>query len=415
MSVPFFIARRMSLRTSQRGGSTGLIVAVTGITLSVVVMIVSVAVMTGFRDEIRNKVIGFDSQISIAPKATDNTAASILLSRADLAPIDSILPESAGYTLTARQPAILKTPDNFTGSIIKGVDKDYDWTFIKSNLVDGTIPDYNSDSTIYHIVLSRAIAESLSLSTGEKIDTYFLGSGAYKVRRLKIAGIYDTHFDEYDRNTIFGSLQMLRRIADVPDSCATIAEINGLPDDESIDRTEEAISGAFLDEIYSGRTERHYNVVSIHRLAALYFNWLALLDTNVKVILSLMSLLTVLTLVSSLFILILRRVNTIGILKALGASNRQIRTTFIIMSVRILTRGLITGNLIGIGLLYLQKSTHIIPLNPEAYYLNHVPVVIDWGTIASLNAGIILLSLAVLLLPSAIIATIPPSRAINYE
>lgn len=415
MSVPFFIARRMSLRTSQRGGSTGLIVAVTGITLSVVVMIVSVAVMTGFRDEIRNKVIGFDSQISIAPKATDNTAASILLSRADLAPIDSILPESAGYTLTARQPAILKTPDNFTGSIIKGVDKDYDWTFIKSNLIDGTIPDYNSDSTIYHIVLSRAIAESLSLSTGEKIDTYFLGSGAYKVRRLKIAGIYDTHFDEYDRNTIFGSLQMLRRIADVPDSCATIAEINGLPDDESIDRTEEAISGAFLDEIYSGRTERHYNVVSIHRLAALYFNWLALLDTNVKVILSLMSLLTVLTLVSSLFILILRRVNTIGILKALGASNRQIRTTFIIMSVRILTRGLITGNLIGIGLLYLQKSTHIIPLNPEAYYLNHVPVVIDWGTIASLNAGIILLSLAVLLLPSAIIATIPPSRAINYE
>ncbi|MBD5322913.1 MAG: ABC transporter permease [Bacteroides sp.] len=415
MSVPFFIARRMSLRTSQRGGSTGLIVAVTGITLSVVVMIVSVAVMTGFRDEIRNKVIGFDSQISIAPKATDNTAASILLSRADLAPIDSILPESAGYTLTARQPAILKTPDNFTGSIIKGVDKDYDWTFIKSNLVDGTIPDYNSDSTIYHIVLSRAIAESLSLSTGEKIDTYFLGSGAYKVRRLKIAGIYDTHFDEYDRNTIFGSLQMLRRIADVPDSCATIAEINGLPDDESIDRTEEAISGAFLDEIYSGRTERHYNVVSIHRLAALYFNWLALLDTNVKVILSLMSLLTVLTLVSSLFILILRRVNTIGILKALGASNRQIRTTFIIMSVRILTRGLITGNLIGIGLLYLQKSTHIVPLNPEAYYLNHVPVVIDWGTIASLNAGIILLSLAVLLLPSAIIATIPPSRAINYE
>ena len=415
MSVPFFIARRMSLRTSQRGGSTGLIVAVTGITLSVVVMIVSVAVMTGFRDEIRNKVIGFDSQISIAPKATDNTAASILLSRADLAPIDSILPESAGYTLTARQPAILKTPDNFTGSIIKGVDKDYDWTFIKSNLIDGTIPDYNSDSTIYHIVLSRAIAESLSLSTGEKIDTYFLGSGAYKVRRLKIAGIYDTHFDEYDRNTIFGSLQMLRRIADVPDSCATIAEINGLPDDESIDRTEEAISGAFLDEIYSGRTERHYNVVSIHRLAALYFNWLALLDTNVKVILSLMSLLTVLTLVSSLFILILRRVNTIGILKALGASNRQIRTTFIIMSVRILTRGLITGNLIGIGLLYLQKSTHIIPLNPEAYYLNHVPVVIDWGTIVSLNAGIILLSLAVLLLPSAIIATIPPSRAINYE
>ena len=416
MSVPIFLARRLSLSTSQRGGSTGLIVAVTGITLSVVVMIISVAVMTGFRDEIRNKIIGFDSQISIAPNPVgDDSASSILLSRADLTPIERVLPESATYTLTARQPAIIKTPDNFSGSVIKGVDKDYDWSFVRSNLVEGVVPDYTADSTIYHIVLSRAIARSLSVGLGDKIDTYFLGSGAYRVRRLKIAGIYDTHFDEYDRNTIFGSLDMLRQIADVPDSYATMAEINGLPDDESIDSVEEAISETFLDEIYSGKSDRHYNVVSIHRTAALFFNWLALLDTNVKVILTLMSLLTVLTLVSSLFILILRRVNTIGILKALGASNRQIRTTFIIMSARILARGLIIGNIIGIGVLYIQKATHIIPLNPDAYYLNHVPVVIDWGNIILLNAAIILLSLAVLLLPSAIIATIPPSRAINYE
>ena len=416
MSVPIFLARRLSLSTSQRGGSTGLIVAVTGITLSVVVMIISVAVMTGFRDEIRNKIIGFDSQISIAPNPVgDDSASSILLSRADLTPIERVLPESATYTLTARQPAIIKTPDNFSGSVIKGVDKDYDWSFVRSNLVEGVVPDYTADSTIYHIVLSRAIARSLSVELGDKIDTYFLGSGAYRVRRLKIAGIYDTHFDEYDRNTIFGSLDMLRQIADVPDSYATMAEINGLPDDESIDSVEEAISETFLDEIYSGKSDRHYNVVSIHRTAALFFNWLALLDTNVKVILTLMSLLTVLTLVSSLFILILRRVNTIGILKALGASNRQIRTTFIIMSARILARGLIIGNIIGIGVLYIQKATHIIPLNPDAYYLNHVPVVIDWGNIILLNAAIILLSLAVLLLPSAIIATIPPSRAINYE
>ena len=416
MSVPIFLARRLSLSTSQRGGSTGLIVAVTGITLSVVVMIISVAVMTGFRDEIRNKIIGFDSQISIAPNlAGDDSASSILLSRADLTPIERVLPESATYTLTARQPAIIKTPDNFSGSVIKGVDKDYDWSFVRSNLVEGVVPHYTADSTIYHIVLSRAIARSLSVELGDKIDTYFLGSGAYRVRRLKIAGIYDTHFDEYDRNTIFGSLDMLRQIADVPDSYATMAEINGLSDDESIDSVEEAISETFLDEIYSGKSDRHYNVVSIHRTAALFFNWLTLLDTNVKVILTLMSLLTVLTLVSSLFILILRRVNTIGILKALGASNRQIRTTFIIMSARILARGLIIGNIIGIGALYIQKATHIIPLNPEAYYLNHVPVVIDWGNIILLNAAIILLSLAVLLLPSAIIATIPPSRAINYE
>lgn len=417
MSVSLFIARHLPLRTSRSGGGTGIIVSIAGIALSIVVMIVSIAVMSGFRSEIRQKVIGFDSQISIGVKAptAGDSLSSILISHNDLTPAINALPPTATFTLTVRQPAIVKTPDNFSGSVIKGVGADYDWSFINSNLVEGAIPDYSADSTLYHIVVSRALSRALSLELGQKVDTYFLGSGAYRVRRLKIAGIYDTHFSEYDRNTIFGSLSMLQQVAEVPDSCATIAEINGLPDDESIDRAEEAITAAYLEEIYTGRSQRHYAVLNIHKSAAIFFNWLALLDTNVKVILTLMSLLTLLTLVSSLFILILRRVNMIGILKALGASNRQIRTTFIIMTVRILGWGLLLGNAVGIGLLYIQKATGIVPLNPEAYYLDHVPVEINWVSIIVLNAAVIAMSFIVLLLPSAIISTIPPSRAINYE
>ncbi len=410
MSVSFFIARHLPLKSTRRDSSTGLIIAIAGIALSVTVMLISIAVMSGFRSEIRQKVIGFDSQLSIGLTPDTDPDSPILLSYDDISPLREMLPSNVKYALTGRQPAILKTTDNFSGSVIKGVDRNYDWSFIKSNLVEGTVPDYSADSTEYHIVVSRTLARALSLEPGQKIDTYFLGDGAYRIRRLKIAGIYDTHFSEYDRNMIFGSLLMLQRVADVPDSCATMIEINGLPDDDAIDNAEHTIISTYLDQLYTGKTQRHYTVLNIHKTAALFFNWLALLDTNVKVILTLMSLLTLLTLVSSLFILILRRVNMIGVLKALGASNRQIRSIFIIMSVRILIRGLIIGNIVGLGLLYIQRVTGIIPLNPDAYYLDHVPVEIHWPVILALNVAIIVLSLFMLLLPSAIITTIPPSK-----
>lgn len=415
MSLSFFIANRLPLHATRRDSSTGIFIAIAGIALSVIVMLISVAVMTGFRSEIRQKVIGFDSQISIGLTPVTGNDTSGLISLNDVAPLLDILPPEATYTLSGRQPAILKTPDNFSGSVIKGVSTEYDWSFIRANLVEGAVPDYTADSTLYHIVISRTLANALSLELGQKADTYFLGDGAYRIRRLKIAGIYDTHFSEYDRNMIFGSLAMLQQVANVPDSCATMVEINGLRDDAAIDKAEEDITSTYLDRLYTGKTQQHYTVLNIHKTAALFFNWLSLLDTNVTVILTLMSLLTLLTLVSSLFILILRRVNMIGILKAIGASNRQIRTIFIIMAVRILAWGLLIGNVIGIGLLYIQHHTGVIPLNPDAYYLDHVPVEIQWPAIITLNIGIILLSLLVLLLPSAIITTIPPSKAIRYE
>ena len=402
MSLSLFLAQRLSLKSSRDNGSTGILIAIIGITLSVIVMIVSISVMMGFRHEIRQKVIGFDSQISIGVKTGADTDASILISNDDLKTTREILPSSASLSLSVRQPAIIKTPENFSGSIIKGVDNNYDWSFLRSNLVEGIIPDYSSDSTMYHIMVSRTLANTLELELGQKVDTYFLGNGAYRARRLKIAGIYDTHFSEYDRNMVFGSLSMLQQVASVPD-------------DETIDNLSEKLSEAYLDRLYAGSTDRVYSIVNIHDTAALYFNWLALLDTNVKVILTLMSLLTILTLISSLFILILRRVSMIGILKAIGASNRLVRSTFILLAVRILARGLLFGNIIGIGFLYIQKTTRLIPLNPDSYYLDHVPVMIDWTSILLLNAGIIVLSFIVLLLPSAIVTTIPPSKAINYE
>ena len=413
MSLPLYLARRLPL-TSGNGRGGGIFVAVTGIALAVVVMLLSISVMTGFRDEIRSKIIGFDSQLTILP-ASSQSGEYEYLRIADIERLASALPAGAKTGLTMKQPAIMKAPADFTGVIVKGMDADADWDFVRKNLVEGVVPDYSADSTLSHTVISSTIARRLDLGIGDRIDTYFLGGGIYRARRLKISGIYDTHFADYDKHIVYSSLPMLRQVASMPDSTGTMIEITGLGGDNDIDETARKINRAIAENSYADSSTRRLAVSNVHDSAALFFNWLALLDTNVAVILVLMALLASLTLISSLFILILRRVNMIGILKAIGASNSLVRRTFVLLTLRLLLYGLLVGNAVALGIITLQRATGFIPLDPEAYYLDHVPMALDWGAVLVLNAGIAVLAFVVLLFPSAIITTIPPSRAINYE
>ncbi len=416
MSLPYFLAKRLSVSSPSGRSRTGIAIAVTGIALSVVVMLASIAVMMGFKREVRQKIIGFDAQITLSPLESGKRQNAPLIDMDSIKGALSLLPDNASATLTIRQPAIIKTPTNFSGAVIKGMDKDFDWEFICENLVEGVIPDYAADSTLYHLVISRAIASGLELKLGDKVDAYFLGNNAsYRTRRLKIAGIYDTHFSEYDKHFIFSTIGMLQQLGNLKENQGTVVEISGLATDEDIDRTQGELIEKLSEELYSGKTEKIYSVGNIHESAAMYFNWLALLDTNVVVILVLMALLGMLTLVSSLFILVLRRVTMIGILKALGATDRQIRMTFVILTFKILLAGLAIGNVIGLSLIALQEHFQLLPLNPEAYYLDHVPVMVSMPSVLLLNGAVILLAFLTLLLPSAIITTIPPSRVINYE
>ncbi|MCM1077209.1 MAG: ABC transporter permease [Bacteroides sp.] len=417
MSLALFIANRLSLRSTSGKMQSGVAIAITGIALSVVVMLISIAVMMGFKDEVRHKIMGFDAQVSVSVHTLGGAQQGKLVDMDEIGDIIArSLPENASTVLTIRQPVILKTENNFSGAVVKGMSRDYDWKFIRDNLVDGVIPDYEADSTRYHIVISRAIARDLSIGVGEKLDAYFLGhDGAYRTRRLKVAAIYDTHFNEYDENYIFSTLPMLSALAGIGENFGTQLEIQGLKDDAEIAAYASSLSGELHEELYRGRISTFYDVTDIHTSAALYFNWLALLDTNVVVILTLMSLLTCLTLVSSLYILILRRVNMIGVLKALGATDGLIRRSFVLLTLRILAAGLLIGNLIAIGLIVIQNVTGVIPLDPEAYYLDHVPMQLSFPAIIILNIGVIVVASAVLILPSAIITTIPPSRVINYD
>lgn len=415
MSLSLFLARRLSLRSASGKGLSGLGIAVTGIALSVIVMFISISVMLGFKQEIRQKIIGFDSQLSISPYAVGDDSVQPLISISDIDDALSSLPEGSSYSLVIRMPALLKTSEAFTGVIIKGVDKNYNWDFLKQNLVDGKMPDLSPDSAIYEVLISRSLARKLDLKPGERFDAFFFGDDIYRNRRLTVCGIYDTHFNEYDENFVFANIAMLSEVGDIPVGKGSQIEINGLSDDEEMTMAGNALSTSLMDAFYSGQSSKLYSITDVRTSAALFFNWLALLDTNVIVILTLMSLLSCLTLVSSLYIIILRRVTMIGILKALGASNPVIRRAFIYLTLKILCIGLVIGNIISFGLVYIQQVTGFIPLDPDAYYLDHVPVLISVPALILLNIGIIIVSALVLILPSAIITTIPPSKVINYE
>lgn len=414
MSLAIFIANRLSLRSPSGKMQSGIVIAVSGIALSVVVMLISIAVMMGFKEEIRQKIMGFDAQLSISVYSPDDSKVP-LVDINDVRPVLEMLPEKATTVLAIRQPVILKTPADFTGAIVKGISRDYDWEFIRQNLIEGEIPDFKADSTLYHVIISRNLARDLSVGLGEKIDAFFLGGDSYRTRRLKVAAIYDTHFSEYDDNYIFSTLPMLSALAGVGENLGTQIEIHGLGSDKEIAECAEQLSAGLLEKLYTGRTPTFYTVTDVHTSAALYFNWLALLDTNVIVILTLMSLLTCLTLVSSLYILILRRVNMIGILKALGAPDSLIRRSFVYLTMRILVVGLVIGNLIGVCVILVQDATGVIPLNPEAYYLDHVPMLLSVLALIVLNLSVIVVAALVLILPSAIITTIPPSKVIKYD
>ncbi len=414
MSLAIFIANRLSLRSPSGKMQSGIVIAVSGIALSVVVMLISIAVMMGFKEEIRQKIMGFDAQLLISVYSPDDSKVP-LVDINDVRPVLEMLPEKATTVLAIRQPVILKTPADFTGAIVKGISRDYDWEFIRQNLIEGEIPDFKADSTLYHVIISRNLARDLSVGLGEKIDAFFLGGDSYRTRRLKVAAIYDTHFSEYDDNYIFSTLPMLSALAGVGENLGTQIEIHGLGSDKEIAECAEQLSAGLLEKLYTGRTPTFYTVTDVHTSAALYFNWLALLDTNVIVILTLMSLLTCLTLVSSLYILILRRVNMIGILKALGAPDSLIRRSFVYLTMRILVAGLVIGNLIGVCVILVQDATGVIPLNPEAYYLDHVPMLLSVPALIVLNLSVIVVAALVLILPSAIITTIPPSKVIKYD
>lgn len=421
MSLSSFIGSRLSFKQDSRSPSAGVVIAVTGIAISFTIMLLAISVVNGFRDEIVNKLSGFHPQITILPPLPQNNEVSnikpITLDDTLRNRIKAAIPE-AEIQLTISQPSMFKTDSTFQGIVIQGVAPGKSWDFIKSNLETGTVPSAEN-SAAESVVISRMTADALRVKTGDKVLTHFFDGNSLRSRKLLITGIYNSHFKDFDNNLAFSPVKMLQGVYEIDRITASSISLNGMELQQVPAKAEylyqSLLAESMRDLEENGDSAGVYRVDNIYSQCAQYISWLNLLDTNVIVIIILMAFVSAFTLISSLFIIILERVNMIGLFKAIGATNRQIRGIFIFMAQRLVVRGLLIGNLLSIGVILLQRHFHFLPLNPDAYYLNFVPMQLSPLPIIILNIAVIIIAYLILILPSQLISKISITKSIRYE
>lgn len=421
MSLSSFIGSRLSFKQDSRSPSAGVVIAVTGIAISFTIMLLAISVVNGFRDEIVNKLSGFHPQITILPPLPQNNEVSnikpITLDDTLRNRIKAAIPE-AEIQLTISQPSMFKTDSTFQGIVIQGVAPGKSWDFIKSNLETGTVPSAEN-SAAESVVISRMTADALRVKTGDKVLTHFFDGNSLRSRKLLITGIYNSHFKDFDNNLAFSPVKMLQGVYEIDSITASSISLNGMELQQVPAKAEylyqSLLAESMRDLEENGDSAGVYRVDKIYSQCAQYISWLNLLDTNVIVIIILMAFVSAFTLISSLFIIILERVNMIGLFKAIGATNRQIRGIFIFMAQRLVVRGLLIGNLLSIGVILLQRHFHFLPLNPDAYYLNFVPMQLSPLPIIILNIAVIIIAYLILILPSQLISKISITKSIRYE
>lgn len=433
MSLAYFLARRIHFSQedeNQRVSPPAIRIAIAGIAIGLAVMILSVAIVVGFKQEIREKAIGFGAHMQIQALTANTTyetlpitiSDSILLTIQAQKDVQSVQP-------FATKPAIFKTEEDFLSAAIKGLGADADRSFFERHLVEGKLPECeewgNAESLASReVVISRIIAEKLRLQVGDDLPTYFIKSdqnnefalgsekNSVRSRRLQVVGIYETHFEEYDSQIVLGDLQLLQEVSGWNRNQASGIEIR-LKD---FDR----LQNAFLI-IYNviapiaDREGDNYYLRTIEQINPQIFSWLELLDTNVWIILALIAAVAAFTMISGLLIIILERTQMIGILKALGYDNGELRKLFIYVATFLIGKGLLWGNIIGITLCLIQLWWHPITLDPQNYYMQWVPIALNPWHIIGLNLATIFITLLVLLGPSAIVAKISPSKVMLTE
>jgi len=413
LNLEFFIAKRIHFQQDKKNISRPAVrIAIIGIALGLAVMIVSVAVVIGFKNEIRNKTIGFAGHIQITNFDNNNTYAmnpitmdSVLFNK-----ISTI--KGVNYIERfATKPGIIKTDNEFQGIVIKGVDKDFNWNFFRKNLIEGRIINFSDNAPTNEIIISKYLATLLNLKIGDSFFTYFI-QDQVRARKFKIVGIYATNFIEYDKIFIISDIRHVQILNDWQHDAFSGLEIF-IDDFDNIDEVGNLVYDATAN-IFN-KDGNAYTTQTIKQINPQIFSWLDLLDMNVWVILILMLAVSGFNMISGLLILILERTNMIGILKSIGAADWSIRKVFLYHSLFLVGKGLFWGNVIGLSLCALQYYTGIIPLDPEAYYVAKVPISFNWLYLILLNVGTLVASLLMMIGPSYLIAKIDPARIIRYE
>lgn len=409
-----FIARRLykNEQGSRRVSRPAVLIAQAGVALGLAVMLLTIAVSFGFKHEVREKAVGFSAHLHISnyesaqeyealPVAADTSLLHTLRSMRGVEHVQRY----------ATKPGVFRTDDNFMGYVLKGVGEDYDLSFYAQYLREGVLPQFSDSIASGNVLISRVIADKLQLGVGDRVDSYFL-QGSMRARRYTIAGIYETGFSDYDRLFVITDLKAVQalnrweadQVAGIEVQLTDFSKVEDMSWELStiLDRTEDKYGEEYL-------------VQSVTDINPGLFAWLDVLDMNVWLILALMIGVAAFTMISGLLILIIERTQFIGILKALGASDASVRKAFLYLAMLIIGKGMLWGNIVGLGLCAIQKLTHVIPLDPANYYLDCVPIEFNWLFIIAVNVAMFVLSVLVLIVPSHLISRIYPTKAMRFE
>ena len=415
MNFPLFIARRIysDKGDRQKVSRPAIHIATVGVAIGLAVMILTVSVVLGFKHTIRDKVIGFGSHIQVcnflAMQTTDSYPICIDDSTLNaLRHIDGI--SHAERYATAQ--GILKTETDFLGIAFKGVAEEYNWDFIRQNLVSGEIPKFSDKSSSNKILVSTNTASTLHLKVGDRIYGYFVSDTGVRARRFTVSGIYETNMSQFDNSLCFTDLYTTRKVNGWEEGQCSGAELRV----SDFSRLETTATGVVKK--VNRKTDRYGDVMISQTIYEAYpqiFSWLSLLDINVWIILVLMICVAGFTMISGLLIIILERTQMIGTLKALGAKNSSIRHTFLWFAVFVIGRGVVFGNLAAIALIVLQKTTGIVSLDPATYYVSEAPMEVNVPAFVVLNVVTVAVSILILIAPSYLISHIHPAKSMRYE
>ncbi len=411
MNYELFIAKRIIAAKQYKSSISSPIIkiAIIAIAIGIVIMMIAISTGIGLQQKIREKLAGFNGHIQITNFDNNNSEITLMpvSKNQDFYPKFTNVRDIKNVQVFATKAGIIRTETDFEGIIFKGVSSDYDWVFFEEYLVEGVLPSY-TDEVSNDVLISSEISNRLNIHLGDEFNILFVKEDPSKapwLRVVKAVGIYNSGFQDFDENFVISDIQHIQKM-----NKWEVNEVGGfevfLNDFDAIDKKSK--------EVYE-QTSSTLNSQSIVEKYQEIFEWISLFDTNIYIIITIMILVAGINMITALLVLILERTQMIGILKSLGSHNISIRKIFLYNASYLILRGLFWGNLIGITILLAQKYGSFISLNPETYYVNTVPIYIDFGYIMLLNVGTLFLCLAMLIIPTIIVSKISPAKSIKFE
>ncbi|MBQ6746464.1 MAG: ABC transporter permease [Bacteroidaceae bacterium] len=414
MNLPVFLAQRIykGPALSKQVSRPAVIISMIGIAIGLAVMIIAVSVITGFKSEIRDKVTGFAShlQVTDANAVLGNETTPIVYNDS-LKALLTAHPQVTHVQRYSEKAGMIKTADSFQGVVVKGIGPDYQTDFLQQHIQQGAFPQFSDTVASNSVVISQTLADKLQLQVGDKVDTYFFDENI-RARKLLVAGIYETHFSAYDGTYVFTDLNLVNRLNRWDNDEASGVEIT-INDYAKLENATFEVGTSL-----NGFTDRNgtvYCALNVEQQNPAVFSWLEVLDVNIWVILVLMIGIAGFTMIAGLLIIIIERTQMIGVLKSLGANNTTVRHLFLWLSVFLIGRGMLWGNVIGLTFYFIQKYTGVFTLDPSTYYMDKVPVSLSFPVWLLLNIGTLLISVLMLVGPSYIVARILPATSMRYE